>query len=262
MNTVSLIIVKTSVFIVESVSFCQVYPLEYAYDQESVYRSERVSANCRHYQPSLVPTARSEDYIHCDGTPLKLTDSDFRTEQYTSSDYYMWTAESGNSQLLFIFPTRVNLTTITLHYYSDNVRGLPRLRFWSVPDDFDVWDALSPSYKHVEVTAVPPGEESTGLRNISITFNTTTMKILLYKFTSTFSFALSEVDFFNDSCTSLKVSSLTRDSTTASQYQPYVTEIESKISITLSELLFGSKIIIITMYVSVCCSSSVKLPFT
>ena len=52
----------------------------------------------------------------------------------------MWSAGRGG-QLLFIFPTRVSLTTITLHYYSDSVPGLPRLRFYAVPDDFNARDA-------------------------------------------------------------------------------------------------------------------------
>ena len=90
------------------------------------------------YPTSLTQAGTSpEDYFHCGGTQLKLTDSDIGSKQYSSSDYYVWPAETM-SQLLFIFPTRVNLTTITLHYYRDSVRGCPRLRFYAVPDDFDV----------------------------------------------------------------------------------------------------------------------------
>ena len=238
--------------------YCKVLLSEYAYHRGSVYRSEGTSdANCRMYSTAggADLSIRPEEYIHCDGTKLRLTDSDYGSQEYNTSDYYVWPAGSW-SQLLFIFPTRVNLTTITLHYYSDNVRGLPRLRFYAVPDDFDVWDASISSYSHVDVADVSPGEDPAGHRNVNLSFNSTTMKILLYKFTSEFSFALTEVEFFNDSCTSLKVSSLTRDFTTASQYHFNVTEIASTvISITLSKLLVGSKIILIIMYVSVCCSS-------
>ena len=236
-----------SVFIAESVSSCQVYPSEYAYHQNSVYRSERKSANCRKYHTPM-------DYIYCDGTQLRLTDSDIGSEQYTTSDYYVWHIDDTRyHQFLFIFPIRVNLTTITLHYYHTSVRGLPRLRFWAVPDDFDVWDALTSGYSPVDVAAVPPSEEPAGRRNISISFNTTTMKILLLKFSTNFSFALSEVEFFNISqCNSvkLKISSLTRNPTTASQYHFYVTEITSMISRTSSKLLIGSKIIITILYVT------------
>ena len=175
-------------------SCSQVYPSEYAYHHDSVYRSERNSANCRYY-PVSSTLLRSENYIHCDGTSLRLIDSDYGSEQYTHSDYYVWLNETRNSQLLFIFPTRVNLTTITLHYYSDSVRGLPRLRFYTVPDDFNVWDAPTPSYSFADVAAMPLGEESAGRRNISIDFRYITRKILMYKFRSTFSLGLSEVEF-------------------------------------------------------------------
>ena len=152
------------------------------------------------YPTSLTQAgAFPKNYFHCDGTPLTLTDSDYGSEQYTSSDYYVWPV-GIRRQLLFIFPTKINLTNITLHYYSDNVRGLLRLRFLAVPDDFDVWDAPILTYSHVEVAAVPPDEEPAGHRNVSVGFNVTTMKLLMYKFSSSYSFAVSEVEFFNHTC--------------------------------------------------------------
>ena len=142
----------------------------------------------------LSASINSEDYTHCDGTQLRLTDSDVGSEQYSSSDYYEWGAGTSSSPFLFIFPTRVNLTTITLHYYSDNIRGLPRLRFFAVPDDFNVWNATTASYSRVDIAAVPPGGKLAGHRNVSINFNYTTTKVLMYR--SDFMFALSEVEFF------------------------------------------------------------------
>ena len=123
-------------------------------------------------------TVRSEEYIHCNGTPLRLTDSDFVSEQYAiatmATDCYVWTVGSRSSQLLFIFSTRVNLTTITLHYYSDSVRGLSRLRFWAVPDYFDIWDApaIYTGNSYAEVASVQPGEKPSGPVNISVGFTT------------------------------------------------------------------------------------------
>ena len=180
---------------------CQVLPSEYVYNRYSVYHSESMSANCRNY-PSGDATAsvHPENYIHCDGTTLRLSDSDIGPETYNSSDYYVWTPGSGNRQLLFIFPTRVDLTTITLHYYSDSVRGLPRLRFWFVPDDFDVWYAPDVTNSYVEVAAMPPDGGPAGPRNVSVGFSVTTMKLLMVKFSSTYSFAVSEVEFFNHIC--------------------------------------------------------------
>ena len=111
----------------------------------------------------------------------------------------MWNSGSSNSQLLFIFSTRVNLTTITLHYYSDNARGLPRLRFYAVPDDFDIWDVLASHYSYIDIAAVtvPPGGEPAGHRNVSVKSDfMSTTKILMYKFGSSIAFAVSEVEFF------------------------------------------------------------------
>ena len=166
-----------------------------------MYHSESNSANCRYYPAHDADQGiHPQDYIHCDGTPLKLTDSHIGSEQYTDSDYYRWTAGSGNTQLLFIFPTRVNLTTITLHYYYDSFRGLSRLRFWAVPDNFDIWDAPASSYSSVEVAGVPPGGEPVGHGNVSVRFKIATMKIFMVKFSSSYSFSVSEVEFFNDTC--------------------------------------------------------------
>ena len=166
------------------------YPSEYAYHDNSVTRTESASANCRRYPVinGLPAGVHSTDYIHCDGTPLKLADATLGTEQFSSSSHYQWPAGSAK-QLLFILPTRVSLTTITLHYYSDSDRGRPRLRFYAVPDDFDVWDAPTTSYSHANVAPVQPGGEPAGRRSISININFNTKKVLMYKFSSSFQLA-------------------------------------------------------------------------
>ena len=175
---------------------CQVYPSEYAYRHDSVTRAEYGSVNCRRYPAgNLQESIHPEDYIHCDGTQLRLADSDIGQEQYNSSAYYVWPI-GRDGQLLFILPTRVSLTTITLHYYSDSDLGFPRLRFYAVPDDFDIWDAPTTSNPRVDVAAVPPGGEPAGRRNVSITVNFNAKKVLMYKFSSSFQLAVSEVEFF------------------------------------------------------------------
>jgi hypothetical protein len=135
-----------------------------------------------------------EDYIHCDGTQLKLADSNLGQEQYQSSEYYQWSAGSAQ-QLLFILPTRVSLTTITLHYYSDSSRGLPTLSFYAVPDDFDVWDSPTTKIPRKDVAS---GGVPAGRRNVSINVNFNTQKVLMYKSNRTYDFqlAVSEVEFF------------------------------------------------------------------
>jgi hypothetical protein len=142
-------------------------------------------------------------YFHCDGTQLKLADSNIGQQQYQPADYYTWSSTSGE-QLLFIFPTKVSLTTITLHYYSDSVRGRPRLRFYAVPHDFDVWSVLTSGNPLVGIASVPPGGEPAGRKSFSLNPNYNTRKVLMYKYGSSFQFAVSEVEFFK--CISKKFS--------------------------------------------------------
>ena len=194
-NNIITVIMQKFIIIAASILSCQAYPSEYAYHDDSLNRAESDSAKCRRYPPAThSQSIHPEDYIHCDGTQLKLIDSNFGQQQYQHTDYYVWIAER-DGELLFIFPTRVSLTTITLHYYSDSVRGLPRLRFYAVSDDFDVWNAITSGIPYVEVTAVPPGGEPAGHRSISINVNFNTMKVLTYKYSSSFVFAFSEVQF-------------------------------------------------------------------
>ena len=175
----------------------QAYPSEYAYREDSVTRDESSTANCRNYPAGSVS---QEQFIHCDGTPLKLTDSNFGQEQYQPADYYVWSGRSGK-QLLFIFTTGISLTNITLHYYSDRIRSRPRLSFYAVPDDFDIWDVATTSDPRVDVAAVPPGGEPAGRRNVSITVNFNTKKLLMFKaYGSATILAVSEVQFFSYSC--------------------------------------------------------------
>jgi hypothetical protein len=167
-----------------------VYPSEYAYPDDSVTRAESTSANCTRY-PSR------DAYIHCDGEQLKLSDSDRGSNtEYTATSYYVWTA-GGSEQLLFIFPTRVSLSTITLHYYSDSVQGRPQLRFYDVPDKFNVWDAPT-NTPFVGIASFPQGGDPTGSRNVTIKININfnTKKVLMSKLPSKLQFAASEVDFF------------------------------------------------------------------
>ena len=171
------------------------YPSEYAYPDDSVSRAESGSANCRRYPSGLLAGGFTEFYTHCDGTQLILADSDLGPEQYSNSVCYWW-RDGTDEQLLFIFPTRVSLTTITLHYYSDSDRGLPRLRFCAVPDDFNAWDASTTGNPCVDVAAVPPGGVPAGRRNVSINTNFNTMRVLMYKYSSSHAFAVSEVQFF------------------------------------------------------------------
>ena len=167
------------------------YPSEYAYHEDSVTSTESPRAKCMNYQEDHdLVNVHPEDYIHCDtnnniiGIQPKLTDSNFGQAQYQPSDYHVWSRFSSGELLLFIFPTRVSLITITLHYYSDSVRGFPRLVLYAVPDDFDVWDTPRTSYPRVDFASVPPDGEPAGHRRISINVNFNTTKVLVFKYTN------------------------------------------------------------------------------
>ena len=175
---------------------CQVKPSEYAFHDDSVSRAERSTTDCMKYPP------RDGDmriiYIHCNGDQLKLSDSDSGSNNdYTPASHYAW-IDGSDGQLLFTFPTRVSLTTITLHYYSDSHRGLPRLRFYAVPDDFDVRDAPTTSYPYIDFTTIQPSRNQTGHRNVRMDINFNTKKVYMYKYSSSFQLALSEVEFLTD----------------------------------------------------------------
>ena len=85
----------------------------------------------------------------------------------------------------------------TLHYYIEGVQGRPRLRFYAVPDHFNVWVALTSSTPYVGIAAVPAGGEPAGHRSVSVNANFNTKKVLMYKFSSSFQLAVSEVEFLS-----------------------------------------------------------------
>ena len=58
-------------------------------------------------------------------------------------------------------------------------------------------DALPSGTQHVEVAVVVPGGEPAGRRNVSINVNFNAKKVLMYKFSATYQFAVSEVEFIN-----------------------------------------------------------------
>ena len=176
---------------------CKTEPTEYSYKDSSVIRPVR--SNCMKYA-STSDNVDAIQYIHCDGNKL-LTDSNIGPSQYDSSrtPLYIWTS-SNSQRLLFVFPTTTTLAMITLHYYSgyyqgNHRAGLPRMRFYAVPDDFDVWDAVIGSPFTIVVSAVSPEEERpAGRRSVNINFNFSTKKVLMVKLGSDFHLAVGHVN--------------------------------------------------------------------
>ena len=180
---------------------CKVEPTQYSYKNTSVIRPN--SENCIKYgwNDNNGDNVDATQYIHCQGNKL-LTDSNIGPSQLTSwTPLYVWTS-STSQRILFVLPASISLTMMTLHYYSGYYQsshraGLPRMKFYAVPDDFDVWDAVANSAFSVVVSAVSPEEQRpAGRRSVSISFNSNTMKVLMVKFNSDFHLALSEVEFF------------------------------------------------------------------
>ena len=62
-----------------------------------------------------------------------------------------------------------------------------------------LWCLGGTNYRHSiwRCAEIPPGGDTAGRRNVSINANFNTKKILMYKYSSSFSFAVSEVAFFN-----------------------------------------------------------------
>ena len=84
-----------------------------------------------------------------------------------------------------------------------------------MPDDFDVWDDVlaANTSTYEEISALPLSQEPARQRNVSITVDFNTRKLLMVKEGSLFKFALSEVEFTRDcenTSTSTYVAKLTK----------------------------------------------------
>lgn len=78
-------------------------------------------------------------------------------------------------------------------------QGHSKIRFYAVPDDFDIQDSLETDrYPKTFIDEALPGSEETGLRNVSrdVRFNTT--RVLMTKSESkNYKFVMSEIEFFS-----------------------------------------------------------------
>ena len=173
----------------------QVHPVSVAIRNEVVGLEDE---NCIPLTSPDVSSASSVEFVHCHH-PTRITDSDKSQPTFTQDTHnsvYIW--PSRPDQVLFTFSSRKLINSITLHYYSnEDNQGLPKLRFFAVPEDFKVTDRPSSSYPTRVLDAVFPGDEGSGLRNktMDVPFNTT--KILMTKgFTKNYQFYLSEIEFF------------------------------------------------------------------
>ena len=154
--------------------------------------------NCTPLASLGLSSADGAQYLECHH-PTTITDSNKNHSNFTqetNGTVYIWSSDPD--QVLFIFSSQKLINSITLHYYSnEDNQGLPKLRFFAVPEDFEVTNRTRSTYPTRVLDAVFPGDEGTGLRNKTrdVPFNTT--KILMTKgFTKNYQFYLSEIEFF------------------------------------------------------------------
>ena len=147
-----------------------------------------------------VDTPSDANYVSCEG-PTRITDSQKSLPVFTQDSpdsVYIW--GSQKDKVLFTFSDQKDIHSLALHYFSnsDN-QALPKLRFYAVPEDFEVQDEVRGSYPMTIIDEVRPGREQEGLRNKSKTVDFHTSKILMTKsYTKNYQFYLSEVEFFTN----------------------------------------------------------------
>ena len=164
--------------------------------------TEYPSAQCKPYDPNV-----NIHYL-CDGSPLRLTDSQLGPEYYSSTydhNYYIMKRTRGTATyntFLFILSEPTRLAKIRLHYYSDIHRGriLPIIYFYATRDDQPVYDTLN-AYERLGVLGSPFSETVNGRTNVTISISSSSLayrKVLMHihfipneKY-----FYLSEVEFF------------------------------------------------------------------
>ena len=154
--------------------------------------------NCNTLSSPDLGTAEGTEYVHCQH-PTRITDSEKSQPIFTQDTYnsvYIWPSKSD--QVLFTFSSWKVIDSITIHYFSnEDNQGFPKIRFFAVPEDFEVSDTPDSSNPTRVIDSVSPGNENTGLRNKTrnVPFNTT--KILMTKgYTKNYQFYVSEIEFF------------------------------------------------------------------
>ena len=127
--------------------------------------------------------------------PSTLTDSNAGGNTSNTQDYLVWNSTNRFSRLLFTFPTKIVLRTITLYYFvgRGSATANPRLEFLAVPDDFTLGGTTPDSTSLLSATLSEAGSSA----NVSLC-PTMMSKLLVTKNNEDYRFGLSEVEFFTD----------------------------------------------------------------
>lgn len=150
---------------------------------------------------SIITSACTTDttYTTCPH-PSTLTDSDIGSETEVDRDYFEWDSKTA-FEILFTFSSEVSLTSITLSYFyglgKGTIYGLPDLRFFALPDDYEFGSNLTSGsiLLHVgSITKFLPGSRTT--ENFKIPRPMTTKKLVLERNSQGYRCAFSEIKFF------------------------------------------------------------------
>ena len=157
--------------------------------------------NCTHCNDTV--------YFHC-YSPTKLSDNQYLNITFRGW-VYQWRYSPSDVPVLFVFPTNFSLNNIKLTFESgpldDNtLLGLPMLKFYHVPNDFDIWNYSNLSQLKQLTGVVQLGERqymlrtSYGVSQFTLSFtpdNISTKKLLMVItfIEKEFDFSISEIEF-------------------------------------------------------------------
>ena len=128
--------------------------VEYAYLTSSLSGMDHPGANCRQYCGSNPSHPPITSYTHCDGSPLKLSDSEVGSTKNYTADQNQYYCSNGpvSLKILFTLSESVQLSHTRLHYYNgpqDNPMSgyrkvLPATIYTLVNDEYEVWEPYYP----------------------------------------------------------------------------------------------------------------------
>ena len=183
--------------------------IEYAYLTSSLSGVDHPGANCSQYScgnnPSHPPT--TSYYTHCDGSPLKLSDSEVGSTNNYTADQNQYYCSNGNLKILFTLSETVQLSHIRLHFYNDwenqingYYKSLAPTSFSLMNDEYEVWEPAYPGVHIYGPVHYIDDEYIAGPKNITVSASRgiKTRKVVLttsYSH-SPYQFCISEVKFY------------------------------------------------------------------
>ncbi len=154
-----------------------------------------ITDSCTQYPSTTAPVPQGVDptqYVQC-SQPTTITDT------MTNPPFYV--LAEGPGQILFVFSSPINLTSISIHYQFNATYALAKLRLYAVPGDFEAWSTIDTQFsgfsEPIDEVLFSVDQES-GLRSVTRTnLQWETSRVLLRKLedTKTYLFAISEVMF-------------------------------------------------------------------